>query len=170
MMLNIGCGSDYRDGFVNVDGSTSLLRVDKTINIPNESLLSHFKAESCEFILAQDVVEHLHRWVALELIKEFYALLVPQGTLQIRVPDTEYIIRSWRIPLERKISLLYGGQDLPQGGPASMEASRKRHPELFCHKYGWTKDSIALELRAFSFEILFNRRIGTNIEIKSQKR
>lgn len=167
--LNIGCGNDYRNGFVNIDSSSSLAQVDKIIRFPSESLLNHFNQESCDFILAQDVVEHLFRWEALELIKDFSSLLIRGGGLEIRVPDTEYIISSWKISLKKKIVLLYGGQDLPQGGPSNMEISRKEHPELFCHKYGWTREGLSAVLRSFGFDILVSCRVGTNIVIKAQK-
>lgn len=167
--LNVGCGADYREGFVNIDGSNALSRVDKIIEIPRESLLDHFQRASCQFILANDVVEHMFRWEAISLIKQFYALLACQGLLEIRVPDTEFIIRSWRIPLQKKIILLYGGQDVHQGGPAEMEASRNVRPDLFCHKYGWTKQSLGQELAALGFTILSSRTVGTNFVIKATK-
>lgn len=43
MKLNIGCGTDYREGFINIDGSNSLTRVDKVIDTASETLLTFFK-------------------------------------------------------------------------------------------------------------------------------
>jgi predicted SAM-dependent methyltransferase len=169
LKLNVGCGADYRRGFVNIDGSTSLSRVDKVINIPGEPLLDAYHPLSCEYILAQDVVEHLFRWEAVGLMKDFYSLLAHDGALQIRVPDAEYIIRSWPISLQKKITLLYGGQDVPQGGPAEMEDSRRSMPELFCHKYGCSRQSLSSELISLGFQILENKRVGTNFVIKARK-
>ena len=169
LKLNIGCGSDYRKGFVNIDGSNSLCKVDKVVCIPDESLLDFYSPRCCDYILAQDVVEHLFRWEAISVIKDFHLLLAQDGILQIRVPDVEYIIRAWSLPIERKIDLLYGGQDVPQNGPADMEISRKNRPDLFCHKYGWTRNSLSHELKCLGFSILQNSRMGTNFVIKAQK-
>ena len=31
MKLNVGCGTDYREGFINIDGSSELPKVDKVV-------------------------------------------------------------------------------------------------------------------------------------------
>ena len=41
--LNIGCGNDYREGFINIDGRADLPRVDWVINLSKESLLKYFE-------------------------------------------------------------------------------------------------------------------------------
>jgi predicted SAM-dependent methyltransferase len=58
MKLNIGCGTDYREGFINIDGSSVLPRVDKVIDISSEELTSHFKSGEIKHILANDIIEH----------------------------------------------------------------------------------------------------------------
>jgi len=39
--LNIGCGYDPREGFVNIDGRNDLPKVDRVINLSKESLLKY---------------------------------------------------------------------------------------------------------------------------------
>lgn len=56
--LNIGCGNDYREGFINIDGRANLPRVDWVINLSKESLLKYFEEESVDHILANDFIEH----------------------------------------------------------------------------------------------------------------
>jgi predicted SAM-dependent methyltransferase len=138
MKLNIGCGTDYREGFVNIDGSNTLPKVDKVIDISSESLLPHFNEGEVEYILANDIIEHHFHWEAVRVMKEFYALLVKGGQVEIRVPDSEIIIKSWRLSIEKKLNLLFGGQDIPQGCDQKMDESRKQFPQFFCHKFGWT--------------------------------
>ena len=55
MKLNIGCGADYRFGFINIDASSELNKVDKIINISVDSLADHFEKNSVDFILANDI-------------------------------------------------------------------------------------------------------------------
>jgi hypothetical protein len=160
--LNIGCGTDYREGFVNIDGSDQLRRVDKIIDIEVDSLIGHFKPNSIEFILANDIIEHHFRWNAVRILSEFYQLLIPGGRIQIRVPDAEYIINSWRIPIERKIVLLFGGQDFSQGHDEEMDQSRKIFPQFFCHKYGWTRKAMTAELKQIGFSEVITRKAVTN--------
>jgi len=166
--LNVGCGTDYRDGFINIDGSNVLSRVDKIIDIGKASLLQHFTAGEVDFILANDIIEHHYHWEAVTILREFYELLAAGGMVEIRVPDSAYIIGSWRMPLERKIVLLYGGQDFPQGN-AEMDASRKEFPQYFCHRYGWTMDSMRRELAAIGFSDIVSKRQGTNFVTHAKK-
>lgn len=170
LKLNIGCGSDYRNGFVNTDGSESICKVDKVIRIPEESLLDFYALQSCDYILAQDVVEHLFRWEAIRILQDFHSLLALDGILQVMVHDIEYIVRTWSLPIERKILLLYGGQDVSQNGPLDMETSRRNRPDLFCHKYGGTRKSLGGELISLGFSILENHGMGTNFVIKALKK
>lgn len=162
MKLNVGCGTDYRQGFVNIDGSSELAQVDKVIDLSNETLSEYFEEETVEFILANDIIEHHFHWEAVNILKDFYKLLLPGGKLEVRIPDAEYIIKSWRIPLEKKLILLFGGQDIPQGNDLEMDASRKKFPQYFCHKFGWTRSLMLEELEKIGFRSTETKRAMTN--------
>lgn len=169
MKLNIGCGTDYREGFCNIDGSDALSRVDKVIDISSESLLDHFKAGEIDFILANDIVEHHFHWEAVRILKEFHTLLKVGAEVEIRVPDSEYIIKSWRLNVEQKLTLLFGGQDVPQGRDESMDRSRSLFPHFFCHKYGWTQERMANTLKEIGFSNVRTMRVGTNFVARAVK-
>lgn len=165
--LNIGCGDDYREGYVNIDGNEALPRVDKIIDLSKESLLSYFSPGSVDCILANDVLEHVHHWEAVRWLREFQRLLKPTGVVEIRVPDTEYILCSSEYPLEKKITMLYGGQDVPQGTSQIMDSARLKHPEYYCHRYGWTQSSITKELHRLGFDHVETERAGMNMVVKA---
>jgi predicted SAM-dependent methyltransferase len=162
MKLNVGCGTDYREGFVNIDGSGTLSKVDRVIDISRESLRDHFKPEEVLFILANDILEHHFHWEAVSIIRDFHALLAKGGQLEIRVPDASYIVRAWRFPMKRKLVLLFGGQDIPQGKDAEMDQSRKQFPQFFCHKFGWTMKAMEEELYNIGFSKVSCKRARTN--------
>jgi len=166
--LNIGCGTDYREGYINIDGSSTLGKVDKVVDIGGESLLVHFGEGTINYILANDIVEHLFRWEAVRLLKDFYSLLVFGGSVEIRVPDCEYIIESKEFTISDKLLLLFGGQDIPQGN-AEMDVSRVEFPQYFCHKYGWTKESMVRLLSSIGFGGIDYSTQGTNIVITAKK-
>lgn len=147
--LNVGCGTDYRDGFINIDGSSTLPKIDKHIVLPSESLLSHFKPDSVDFVLCQDFIEHHFHWEAVKILTEFYAVLRPGGKLELRYPDVAEIIKS-KIPTHEKIKWLYGGQDVP-GSNKEMNLSRRHHPQFFCHKFGWARESMHAALLQIGF-------------------
>lgn len=160
--LNVGCGTDYRSGFLNIDGSTTLPRVDLRLEIAPGRIPEHFEAGSVDHILASDVLEHFHHWEAVALLEDFHSLLRPGGSCELRVPDAKRIIRSLRMGTDRKLALLFGGQDRPQGVDPAMDESRRRHPEWFCHRYGWTRRSLAAELQGVGFKRVRTQRAGTN--------
>lgn len=167
--LNVGCGADYRPGFINIDASSELNRVDRIIDISSERLSDCFEPGSVDFILANDIIEHHYHWEAVRILSDFHTILKPGGECEIRVPDCERIMRSWRYSTERKLTLLFGGQDVPQGNPADMEASRRKHPQLFCHKYGWSRARMKAELAGIGFRSMSFRRSGTNFITKAVK-
>lgn len=167
--LNIGCGTDYREGFINIDGSSTLYRVDKVIDLDGSSLLEHYAPDSVDYVLANDIVEHFFRWEAEKLLRVFHAVLKPGAKCEIRVPDTEYIMRSWRLPLQTKLNLLYGGQDVPQGDNQAMNESRKKFPQFFCHKYGWTRKTMSELLKEIGFIHISTARAGVNFIAVAEK-
>jgi hypothetical protein len=67
----------------------------------------------------------------------------------------------------QKITLLFGGQDIPQG--EADPSSRKRYPEFFCHKYSYTQDAMKQELEAAGFKNIATRRDGTNFIVTGVK-
>ena len=160
--LNIGCGTDYREGFVNIDGSDTLPRVDRRVDVATESLLDHFDEGSVDHILANDILEHHFHWEAVELLRDFHRLLRPGGTAEIRVPDARWILWAFWVPVEKRLTWLFGGQDLPQGRDPEMDRSRREHPQYFCHKYGWTMKAMTRDLRAVGFSEVACRRARTN--------
>jgi hypothetical protein len=166
--LNVGCGTDYREGHINIDGSSSIFKVDKYINLNEESLLSHFQPNTVDFILANDVVEHFFHWEAISLVQDFYSLLKPFGKVEIRVPDAEYIIDA-KLSIAQKLNLLFGGQDIPQGIDVKMDESRRNFPLFFCHKYGWTRAMMESELKNIGFSNVVTKRAGTNFVASAER-
>ncbi len=56
--VNLGCGLDYREGWINVDWNpTGSLRVDRTFNL--EDVPWPFETSSVDYLLASHVIEHV---------------------------------------------------------------------------------------------------------------
>lgn len=79
--LNLGCGQDIKQGWVNLD-SIKLGGVDVVWDI--EKLPLPFKDEEFEEILAQDILEHTSNFISI--LKDLHRILKPRGKLSIRVP------------------------------------------------------------------------------------
>lgn len=167
LRLNVGCGNDYREGFINIDGRDDLPRVDWVIDLSKESLLKYFKEGTVDFILANDFVEHHFHWEGVRIMKDFYALLKPGGALEMRLPDFECICSSSELSIAQKINLLFGGQDIPQG--EADPSSRKKYPGFFCHKYAYTRDTMKQEFEAIGFKDIVTGQEGTNFVVTAVK-
>jgi len=78
--LNLGCGTDVRPGFVNVDVA-ALPGVDVVHDL--DVLPLPFESETFEQIVCQDVLEHVD---LVGVLRECHRILAPGGTVAIRSP------------------------------------------------------------------------------------
>jgi hypothetical protein len=85
MKLNLGCGRNKRDGFVNIDKYPTF-SPDMLWDL--EQTPYPFEANSVTEIAATHVLEHLGQSteVFLKIIKELHRILAPGGTIDITVP------------------------------------------------------------------------------------
>lgn len=107
--LHLGCGNKHIDRFINID-IRYLPSIDKIENI---RFLRSFERDSVDLIYASHVLEHFSRWDYKNVLKRWFDILKPGGTLRLGVPDfdalVEYYLKTGNL---RDISgLLYGGQD-----------------------------------------------------------
>lgn len=79
--LNLGCGEDKKEGYVNLDWS-SLVNPDVVHDL--NKLPYPFPDNSFELIEAYHLLEHLDK--PFVIMAEFHRILVPGGTLHIKVP------------------------------------------------------------------------------------
>lgn len=79
--LNLGCGTDIKKGWINLD-SAALEGVDVVHDI--NVLPLPFVDNSFGEILCQDIIEHIAEYTLL--LKELHRVLAPGGFLHIRVP------------------------------------------------------------------------------------
>ncbi len=81
--LNLGCGFDKRDGYLNVDFQ-DFHEPDLVADVRDLSALpdDHF-----EEVVAVDVLEHLERTETAPTLAEWRRVLAPGGVLRLQVPD-----------------------------------------------------------------------------------
>lgn len=81
--LNLGCGFDHRDGFVNID-MNSWHHPDVIADIRK---LGFLPSSYYEEVLAQDVLEHLPRTETLRVLGHWNRPLAMGGKILLRVPS-----------------------------------------------------------------------------------
>lgn len=122
MRIHLGCGHNYLEGWVNVDGPKDELCYDdlkSDIHARIEDL--EYPDNSIDEIYMNAVFEHFPRHVAIIQLRKFYKWLKPSGTLTILVPDfwgTVEMLRISENPMEQQFWFrhLYGPQDTIQFG------------------------------------------------------
>lgn len=78
--LNLGCGYDIREGWINLD-IADIDGVDVVHDI--NKLPLPFDDEQFDYILCQDILEHIEY---IPLLKELYRIMKKGGIIEIRVP------------------------------------------------------------------------------------
>jgi len=84
MKLNIGCGYQYKSGYINIDAYNKSV-ADKTDNV--EKL--KYKSNSVQHIQAKQFIEHLGFFKTIYSLAEWYRILKPRGTIILETPDLE---------------------------------------------------------------------------------
>lgn len=149
--LNLGCGQDYKPGWINIDALPRFhpdLVHDLRRKLP-------FKNNSVDYILAQDILEHLIKDEAATFLKDIFRVLKPGAKLEIRVPDIQVLIDIYAKSPEDFILFTYGETD--QTGVWGA------------HKHGYTKKLLAVLLKMVGFEVITIRNVTTNISCVAKK-
>jgi len=110
MKLNVGCGYDYLDGYINIDISKKS-KPDKIMPAYNLD----FDENIFDEILAKQLIEHLGFFKTKYFLSECYRILKDKGLLIIETP---YIEKSFELFLkatnpserERILGWIYGGE------------------------------------------------------------
>ena len=111
--LNLGCGWDHRDGYLNVD----VHAFHKPNLVADVTDLAMLPAGAYREIVAQDVLEHLPRTSTVSVLRGWNRLLCMEGLLRLRVPSVLDLAVLLRAPenqsIERQetlIQCLFGTQ------------------------------------------------------------
>jgi len=141
--LNLGCGPDIREGFINVD-ARSLPGVDLVSDVRKLP----FPKSSISEIVAIDVLEHLSRLEAPEALRYWVSLLTKEGSIFVQSPDIRLLAEV--IEDDDELSRrLYGDQDYPEN----------------LHKSGFTLSRLRELLEAEGLKIVKGTYINGNFRI-----
>ncbi len=143
LLLNLGCGNDVKEGYVNIDlysDNPDVVGMDiRRLDLPDGS---------ADTILASDVLEHFsHREVDL-VLKEWARVLKPEGQIVIQCPSLRlqmkaYMDGKWDADIASY--MIFGGQTNPGD----------------YHCIGFDEQSIRKHLEKAGLEILQFRELDT---------
>lgn len=111
IQLHLGAGQIRIPGFINID-FRPLTGTDIVASADN---LSMFQDDSVDLVYASNVLEHFPRRDTQRVLREWYRVLKPSGTLRVSVPDFESCIKVYKMThnLALILAQLVGGQDYP---------------------------------------------------------
>lgn len=98
--LNVGCGTDYKEGWVNIDNNAheNIERLD--INWDLRKPLP-FEDNSVDFIFNEHFLEHLTVDEGQAVIKDFMRVLKPGGVVRIATPDLSVTVDKYlNVPID----------------------------------------------------------------------
>lgn len=92
--LNIGCGTDYKEDWVNVDNNSdeNIERLDLNWDMRNPL---PFEENSVDYVFNEHFLEHLTVEEGQVVIKDLMRVLKPGGVLRIAVPDLEVVVNKY---------------------------------------------------------------------------
>jgi len=111
--INLGCGFDKKDGFLNVD-LNAIHHPDLVCDVSNLQVLP---SSYYEYALANDILEHIPRLKTINVLKEWNRILVTDGELDLQVPNVSGLLslldkKENQTPVmhEKLLQCLYGTQ------------------------------------------------------------
>lgn len=87
LKLNLGCGDQLLDGFINVD------KYDKEADVQADIVELPFEDNTVEMITAYQVIEHIPYNKSEQMFKEMYRVLQDGGKAILETPDIDVVCR-----------------------------------------------------------------------------
>jgi len=137
--LNIGCGKVKKSGYLNADIDITI-KPDLVVSL--DAALP-FSSRSFALVEVYHVIEHVYPWVSVEILKEFWRILKPEGKLVIECPNLEFAC-AWLVQNSDYRSDSQMGMWAIYGDPNSQNA-------LQMHKWGYTPITLAEILKKAGF-------------------
>lgn len=181
MKLNIGCGEDYRDGWVNVDAvdvchyneQSKSQKVDLVFDVRNNWPIEDNVAD---YILMQEIFEHVNRWDGIHLLKESYRVLKKNGELELTVPPAEKQMKLFLAFMNKPTSIyeFENAHQLPYNcwkalddiAGATVKSSAQNGNDFMSHKAFYSSIMIKSLLEGYGFSIF---KIDNSIRVFARK-
>lgn len=109
--LNLGCGTDYKKGWVNIDNNSdeNIKKLDKNLNLTQPL---PYKDNSVDYIFHEHFIEHLTVEEGQSSLKDCLRVLKPGGVMRIATPDLEVTVDKYvNVPLKKDPVIQKFGMD-----------------------------------------------------------
>lgn len=90
MKINIGCGWECREGWINVDNTEKPQAKNYPITFMDATKPWPYEENTFDYVLSEHMIEHLHEHEGLFMLKEAFRTLKPNGIIRISCPDRKF--------------------------------------------------------------------------------
>lgn len=159
LKLNLGSGNSSNGGYTNVD-----IYPFPNVNVVHDiEKTLPFEDNSVEHIYTSHALEHCTMDAVPKMLKDWYRVLAPKGTIKIIVPELEGCVRNFLDAPESerwgyRIEYIYGGQHNQTGQQL--------------HKSGYTPARLEALLAEAGFEVtsldIINNRCNDCIHLQAR--
>jgi glycosyltransferase involved in cell wall biosynthesis/predicted SAM-dependent methyltransferase len=149
--INLGCGKDYLDGWINVDINKKF----KVDLIADLSKPFPFLDNSIDEIKASDILEHFTKEIGQQFLSECQRVLKLNGIITLRTHNIEQIINQFKKDPQVMIHFIYG--DTEKSGIAGA------------HKFAYTESTLRKLFRKIGFDAVSFTKETTNFIIVAKK-
>jgi predicted SAM-dependent methyltransferase len=151
VMLHIGCGQNYFDGWVNMDleAAAADLRHDARQPLP-------FPNGSVDFIYNEHFIEHLTIQEGLFALKECHRVLRDGGVLRIATPDLTYTLLRYFFFWKHQDWIKRYGYDWLETRAEMINLCFR----AWGHQHIYNYEELARRLRAVGFLNISRKRLG----------
>jgi predicted SAM-dependent methyltransferase len=165
MRLHIGCGSNIRSGYINIDINPNAdLTLDMREPFP-------FESGSCALTYSEHFLEHLdYPDEALPFLRECYRVLQPGGTFSVGVPDAEWPIRAYVGDLNYVDWFRYvKSHEYPDWVDSRIECVNYSFRQGREHKFAYDFDTLRAALERVGFISVRRREFDPTLDSETSR-
>jgi predicted SAM-dependent methyltransferase len=90
MKINVGCGWEVREGWLNVDNTQKPQAKNYPITFMDATATWPHEDDTFEYVLSEHMIEHVPEAKGLNMLKEAYRCLKPGGVARVTCPDKKF--------------------------------------------------------------------------------
>ena len=140
LILNVGCGWDYRQDCVNIDLHDP--KADIKADVLN---LSMFGDGVADVVIASQILEHFSRHEGERALKEWFRVLRSGGECVVSVPDVEAVCELFNdFPVNVRQASMY-----------MFFGWQTEDNPLMVHKWGYTPLGLAQVMEGAGFDVIW---------------
>lgn len=158
MKLHLGCGSNKKEGWVNID-SVAALNPDVVHDI---SQPLPYDDQSADEVLAEDLLEHFDKYLRFVVFYEWARVLKVGGRMTLQVPDFKKILKKYfKFGYDNFVDFIFG---------ENLWESETYIGHFGNHKWGYSSKTLQAFVALFGIETEAIETKGLNLHFRGIKK